>query len=104
MLDSELKEQLYTIFSPLEAEYLFDISVSPEHGSRAELLELLEDVSSCSEKISCRVGEGEGLSFVLMKNGKMTGIKFRAVPNGHRVFFFIAGDIEFGRKREKFSG
>ena len=56
MLDSELKEQLYTIFSPLEAEYLFDISVSPEHGSRAELLELLEDVSSCSEKISCRVG------------------------------------------------
>lgn len=102
MLDSELKEQLYTIFSPLEAEYLFDISVSPEHGSRAELLELLEDVSSCSEKISCRVGEGEGLSFVLLKNGKMTGIKFRAVPNGHEFSSLLLAILNLDGKGKNF--
>ncbi len=83
MLDSTLKEQLVSIFAGLEAEYLLDISVSPGHESRSELLELLNDVAECSPRISCRVTDGEGLSFSLLKNGTPTGISFRAVPNGH---------------------
>lgn len=83
MLDSAMKSQLSGVFSGLTGHYVFDIQVASAHESRAELLELLEDVASCSEKLSCRVAEGEGLQFRLLKDGEPTGIKFRAVPNGH---------------------
>ncbi len=78
MLDSSMRNQLSGIFSGLTNEYIFDIQVSPEHESRKELLELLNDVASCSDKITVQVADGEGLSS-LLKNGK-TGIKFRAFP------------------------
>lgn len=59
MLDSAIKEQLRTIFAALEANYTFDITVSPQHESRTELLELLNEVASCSEKLSCRSMKGK---------------------------------------------
>lgn len=83
MLDSAFKEQLKSIFSGLQADYILDITVSSQHESRGELLELLNDVAASSEKITCRLQEGSGLEFSLLKNGKSTGIKFRGVPNGH---------------------
>lgn len=83
MLDVAMKNQLAGIFSGLAGNYTFDIRVSPQHESKDELLELLNDVASCSDKISCQVNDGERLQFTLVKDGKPTGIKFRAVPNGH---------------------
>ena len=83
MLESTLKEQLKGIFAGLNANYTFDISISPAHESRQELLDLLGDVASCSDKISMRVSDGDGLEFILLKDGAKTGIKFRGVPNGH---------------------
>lgn len=83
MLDAALKEQLYGIFAALEGDYTFDITVADQHESREELLELLNDVASCSDKLSCRVTAGKGLEFTLLKNGEKTGISFRSVPNGH---------------------
>ena len=35
------------IFAGLNANYTFDISISPAHESRQELLDLLGDVASC---------------------------------------------------------
>ena len=83
MLEAALKEQLRDIFSGLEAEYTFRIQVASRHESREELLGLLEDVAGCSERISCEIGEGEGLEFALLKNGEETGMNFRGVPTGH---------------------
>ncbi|MDR0798349.1 MAG: alkyl hydroperoxide reductase subunit F [Dysgonamonadaceae bacterium] len=83
MLDSTLKEQLKAIFADLKADYVFNITVSPQHESRGELLELLNDVAAASEKITCQINNGDDLSFSLLKNGEDTGIKFRAIPNGH---------------------
>ena len=54
MLDSAIKEQLRTIFAALEANYTFDITVSPQHESRTELLELLNDVASCSGSMKAK--------------------------------------------------
>lgn len=42
MLDTAFKEQLRQIFAGLEADYVFDIAVHPQHESRNELIELLE--------------------------------------------------------------
>lgn len=83
MLETALKKQLQEIFAGLESEYVLDIRVSPGHENRNELLGLLEEVAGCSDRISCRISEGEDLEFTLQKNGQETGIKFRAVPNGH---------------------
>lgn len=43
MLDTAFKEQLRQIFAGLEADYVFDIAVHPQHESRNELIELLEE-------------------------------------------------------------
>lgn len=83
MLETALKDQLRQIFASLESEYILDVRVAAEHDSRKELTELLNDVASCSDKISCQIHDGESLEFALLKNGEPTGIIFRAVPNGH---------------------
>ena len=83
MLDSAMKDQLSGIFAGLTTNYIFDVTVAPEHENRHELLELLNDVASCSDKLSVQVTDGDGLEFSLLKNGEKTGIKFRGVPNGH---------------------
>ncbi len=83
MLESDLKNQLKSVFVLLEADYVLDISVSQQHESRNELVELMNDVASCSDRITCHVKEGPGMELDLLKNGIKTGIKFRGVPTGH---------------------
>jgi len=83
MLDSSFKDQLRTIFADLKNEYTFDIYVSEQHESYKELVELLNDVASCSDKIATKLNNGKSLEFSLLKNGEDTGVKFRGVPNGH---------------------
>ena len=83
MLDSAMKDQLSGIFSGLASRYVFDIQVAPGHESRQELIDLLSDVASCSDHLSCSIADGEGLQFTIVKDGTPTGIRFRAVPNGH---------------------
>ncbi len=102
MLDSALKEQLVSIFSGLDSEYVFDITVSPGHESRSELLELLGDVAESSPRLSCRVTDGDGLSFSLLKNGEKTGISFRAVPNGHEFTSLLLAVLNSDGKGKNF--
>ena len=83
MLENALKEQVRDIFAGLDSQYILDITVDPRHESKEELISLLADVASCSEKISCQIQNGVGLEFILLKDNNSTGIKFRGVPNGH---------------------
>ena len=102
MLDSALKEQLISIFSRLDNEFMFDIIVDPQHDSRGELLELLGDVAESSSKISYRLTDGEGLKFSLLKNGGKTGISFRAVPNGHEFTSLLLAILNSDGKGKNF--
>ncbi|MDR2816581.1 MAG: alkyl hydroperoxide reductase subunit F [Proteiniphilum sp.] len=83
MLDISLKEQLRDIFSGLSNRYTFDVLVGKNHPNREQLLELLNDVVSVSGHLSLQENPGEALAFDILKNGKKTGITFRAVPTGH---------------------
>ncbi len=83
MLDTSLLEQLRGIFSELGNDYTFDVSVSENHPSRGQLLELLNDVASVSDRLSVKQSPGEAFVFDILKNGEKTGVRFRAVPNGH---------------------
>lgn len=102
MLELSLKKQLTEIFSSLEARYVLDIQVSGQHESREELIDLLNEVASCSEKITTRITEGDGLVFHLEKNGEKTGISFRAVPNGHEFSSFLLAILNSDGKGKNF--
>lgn len=83
MLEQALKDQLKNIFGGLQSRFVFRIEASPTHTSKDELVALLGDVASCSDKIEVEVLDGESLSFTILKNGVESSFKFRAVPNGH---------------------
>lgn len=83
MLDNAIKLQLREIFSQLEAHYILSVDVHQTHPQRAELVGMLEDVASTSEKIGCKIEDGEGLRVRLIKESEDTGISFRCVPGGH---------------------
>lgn len=102
MLESALKEQLKGIFSGLEGHFTFDISVSSQHENRKELLELLTDVATCSNRIDCRVNDGDRLLFTLLKDGSKTGITFRAIPNGHEFSSLLLAILNLDGKGKNF--
>lgn len=102
MLDNTLQEQLKNIFAALEAHYTFDIHVAPEHENRKELIDLLEDVAACSDKINCLIHEGEHLEFKLLKDGKATGISFRGIPTGHEFTSLLLAILNSDGKGKNF--
>jgi len=83
MLDQNIKDQVKSLFNGLTNHYTFQITVEAAHPNRSELIDLLEDVASCSEMVDCQITEGSGLSFRLLKNGQPSSVVFRAIPTGH---------------------
>lgn len=85
MLETSLLNQVRNIFLQLEAYYIFHITYHPKHEQAQELVNFLNDIAGCSDKVSCRTVQSEDskLEFTLLKDGKETGIKFRGIPNGH---------------------
>lgn len=102
MLDASIKQQVTEIFAGLEARYCFDIHVSPTHESRAELLAFLEDVIACSDKITTRVTDGDGLVFHLLKENEKTGISFRGIPTGHEFTSLLLALLNSDGKGKNF--
>ncbi len=83
MLDSALKEQLKSIFSSLDSNYTLLVELHPSHPKGAEMVELLSEVAETSLNIELTIAEGEALKLSIVKDGVVSGISFRAVPNGH---------------------
>lgn len=102
MLDTALKDQLKGIFAGLNADFAFAIHVSSQHESRNELLELLEDVATCSDHLACSVQEGDRLEFTILKNGEPTGITFRGIPNGHEFTSLLLAILNLDGKGKNF--
>lgn len=102
MLEPALKEQLKGIFASLNSSYTFHIQVASSHESRTELLELLGDVASTSERIDLQTSEGERLAFSILKDGRPTGISFRGVPNGHEFTSLLLAILNLDGKGKNF--
>jgi alkyl hydroperoxide reductase subunit F len=84
MLDPSIVAQLVTLFAELDAELTLSMATSA-HPKQAELRAMLEAVARASPRL--RVTEGpertDGVRFELRKDGRATGVIFRAVPGGH---------------------
>lgn len=102
MLDTSLKEQLKSIFGELTATYTFDVTVDPNHENRTELIELLSDVASVSDKLQVKEHHGDGLKFIILKNDAPTGISFRGVPNGHEFSSLLLAVLNLDGKGKNF--
>jgi len=83
MLEQALKDQIKNLFEGLKNNYTFNIKVAAAHPNREELINLLEDVASCSKKVNCQIIDADDLSFSILKDGQASSIVFRAVPTGH---------------------
>lgn len=84
MIDSQMTEQLKTVFQMLEGKIELVFAECP-HDKQTDLVHMLEQVASVSEKISI-TGEGHSAAipeFRLRHNGQETGIGFKGIPGGH---------------------
>lgn len=85
MLDKELLDQVKGIFANLGADIALCSTIDSAHESASELREFLDEVASCSPRITCRseAGSAGELEFTIERSGEATGIKFRGIPGGH---------------------
>lgn len=90
MLDQTIKTQVTTLFQNLKSNFMIRVGVATNHPSKSELVSLLEEVASCSDKISLQLELGSGLSFSIQKldpqstmEHPASSILFHAIPTGH---------------------
>lgn len=83
MLDQSLKDQLVSIFANLKSQYTLAVELNQSIAASDEMLALLEDVASTSDKINVTKQDGNILSFRILKDGIPASFTFRAIPNGH---------------------
>jgi alkyl hydroperoxide reductase subunit F len=90
MLDTELKNQLQSLFAELKSEIRFDVH-SSTHSDQAELLTFLEEVASTSLHLSVLRSTVESPipRFDLARDTQPTGIRFSGIPTGHEFTSLI---------------
>ena len=59
MLDKEIKDQLQSVFSLLEGNYVLVAKVAAGHPSKKEFIDLIEAVADCSSHLNYREEEGD---------------------------------------------
>lgn len=86
MLDQSIKSQVTSVFQLLEGNFSFAVKFNPSRSDAQELVDFVNDVVSCSPRLSAtfaEVSDNEILEFSLLKEGEDTGVKFRGIPGGH---------------------
>ncbi|WP_413568220.1 alkyl hydroperoxide reductase subunit F [Bdellovibrio sp. HCB117] len=90
MLDSSLLEQLKSVFASLENTVELVVENST-HDDNKDLLEMLNEVASTSDKITVRNSGGTSPmpQFHIAYKDKPTGIVFKGIPGGHEFTSLI---------------
>jgi alkyl hydroperoxide reductase subunit F len=90
MLESNIVEQLKSVFASLEGKIDL-VYAHSTHDKQSELIEMLDQVASTSEKITTRQSDkkSDAPFFELVHNNKENGIKFSGIPGGHEFTSLI---------------
>lgn len=90
MLDMDLKEQLKGLFAQIENEITL-VHDESDHASQAELISMLDDISSTCPKINLRSsGQKKAFpQFTIHHRGSPTGVFFKGIPGGHEFTSLI---------------
>ena len=99
MLDSNILEQLQSVFSKLEnmVELVYENS---SHPDQANLVEMLEQVASTSENITVKTISTKSLipSFHIEYKGQPNGISFKGIPSGHEFTSLVLAILNSDKK------
>ncbi|MFV0554675.1 MAG: alkyl hydroperoxide reductase subunit F [Mangrovibacterium sp.] len=82
-MNEQLLKQVKDLFQNLKSQFTLQITAAQNHPQRTQLIDFLNEVAACSDKVSVKEQAGEGLSFTILQNGETLPICFRAVPTGH---------------------
>jgi alkyl hydroperoxide reductase subunit F len=97
MLDANLKSQLKAYLEKVTKP--FEIVASLDDGAKSqELLGLLEDISSLSDKITLH-SDGQDArkpSFAINRPGEETGVVFAGIPMGHEFTSLVLALLQVG--------
>lgn len=97
MLDDNLKSQLREVFSGLVGDFVLLVEVpSGGHPSGGDMLELVGGVAEVSDRLGMQVVEGEELRLSIVRDGLVSGVSFRAVPNGHEFTSLLLAVLNLG--------
>ena len=102
MLDNTLKEQVRTLFSSLENQYILKISINENISEKEDLISLITDITDTSDKITMLIEPGNDLELKIYKNGEEAGFIFKAVPTGHEFTTLLLGILNLDGKGKNF--
>ena len=103
MLDDELKSKLADITKIFEKKIELVVIKGEESEETEDMIEMVQDIASTSEKIFVKIFEKESLELkdkginleklpavvILDENGEFSRIKYTAVPTGQELNSFI---------------
>lgn len=101
MLDSNILEQLTSVFGKLEntVELVYNEST---HADQKDLVQMLEQVASTSSYITVRPAVGDHIApfpqFHIEYNKKPNGIYFKGIPSGHEFTSLILAILNSDNK------
>ncbi len=88
MLDHATKEQLRSVFASLDSTYRIVVEAQ-DHPAEDELVGLLKDVASTSEKFELDERPINDLRFHIERDGKPLPLEFKGIPGGHEFTTLI---------------
>ncbi len=88
-LEMSMIEQLKGIFSALENNYTLNLYAEKSSDKGAELIQMVEDFASTSDKFSVNHIEDSRLRLEILREEEPTGIIFRGIPGGHEFTSLI---------------
>jgi len=100
MLDSNILEQLNSVFAKLEKNVVLAYQAS-DHADQKNLVEMLEQVASTCTKISAIEVPGSKAPFPqfhLEYDGRPNGIYFKGIPTGHEFTSLILAILNSDNK------
>lgn len=100
MLDSNILEQLNSVFAKLEKNVVLTYSES-DHADQKNLIEMLEQVASTCTKITTKTSSGAKAPFPefhLEYDGRPNGIHFKGIPSGHEFTSLILAILNSDNK------
>ncbi|MCS2608934.1 alkyl hydroperoxide reductase subunit F [Halomonas dongshanensis] len=97
MLDANLKNQLKAYLEKVTQP--FELVASLDDGAKSrELLQLLEDIASLSDKITLKSDGNDSRvpSFAINRPGEATGVVFAGIPMGHEFTSLVLALLQVG--------
>lgn len=83
MLQSDIKEQLKSVFANLKSSFVLRVERDQAYAYADEYTAFVEDFAATSDKLSVEYVAGSDFRFNIIRDGCDTGVRFCGIPNGH---------------------